>query len=234
MPSYAADEELAQVQFSRGGKAGAKRLVASDYFFVRFREGARDTAEFRDVVVVDGKIILSAAARSAKWPKLAAARTSTEFAALVEGVDKYRLAPEHFEGLARLASRFATRHHDKMKYFFAPDTSDPPSSDVLIGYRQVAGEGLMAAEDKSVFPNGQAWVNPNDGHINRIEEEFRVKDTLYYLAVEFIKPDELGAWVPQQITVRLIEKGRMAFENVYAYSNFRRLDAPSNTATAPQ
>ncbi|HWQ03527.1 MAG TPA: hypothetical protein VNL38_03520 [Candidatus Nitrosotenuis sp.] len=228
MPGYAAEETLEQTVYSRGGRAGGQRRVVSDFFSVRLAESR---SEFRDAVAVDGKVIQTAAQREAKWTKLLATTSTADFAALLESPNKFRLSPEYFEGLSRLVSRFATRHHDKMKYFFGADTSDPPSRNVLIAYRQIAGDGLMLLEDKPVNPSGQAWVDPDDGHIVRIEEEVKSKDTMYYLAVEFVKPEELGAWVPQQITVRVIEKGRMALENSYSYSNFRRLERPADSAT---
>jgi hypothetical protein len=220
LPGYAAEETLVQTLYARSGKAGGRRTIVSDYFYLRLGESR---SEFRDALRVDGKQILSAEKREAKWAQLVAARSAAEFAALVESPDRHRLSQEYFEGLARLSSRFATRHHDKMKYFFGADTSDPPSRHVLIAYRQVAGEGLMVVEDKYVQPSGQAWVDPDDGHVARIEEEFRVKDTAYYLAVEFTRPDELNAWVPASVIVRILEKGRMALENNYSYSNFRHM-----------
>jgi hypothetical protein len=229
MPSYAAEETLVQTLHARG-KAGARRTIVSDYFYVRMEESR---GEFRDVLSVDGKVLLSAEKRAAKRARLAEARSTAEFAAHMDSPDKHRLSPEYFEGLARLSSRFATRNHGMMRYFFGADTSDPPSRYVLIAYRQVAGEGLMVIEDKYVLPSGQAWVDPDDGHVARIEEEVRVKDTAYSLAVEFAKPEEIGAWAPSNITVRVFEKGRLALENSYSYSNFRRLGLGPSTAASP-
>jgi hypothetical protein len=224
--NYAAEETLRQSHFGGKGRAGGgQRTILSQFITVRFGDSARDQAEFRDVYNVDGKPVQSEAELAAKWPKLAAAQSAQELGGLVQDGSKYRLSPERFTGLSRLAARFAERHWPKMKYFFAQDTSDPPSPHVLIGYRQVEGEGLMVVDDQAVRPAGQAWIEPDDGHIVRIEEEFSVKDSRYFTSVEFTKTDELGAWVPAAVTVRVFEKGRLTLENVYSYSNFRRLRA---------
>lgn len=220
-PSFAAEETLSQIQREKRG--GAVRTIVSDYFFLRLTSGSRDRGFFRDVLSVDGKQIQSDAKRDAKWPKLAAAKSFQEFSALVEGPGKYELAPEQFSGLDRLASRFAVRYQDRMRYFYAQDTSDGPSRNVLIGYRQESGEGLAIVEGKAVQVSGQAWVDPDSGRIVRIEENLRSKDANYWIAVDFAAAAPLDAWLPSSITVRVIEKGRIALESVYEYSNFRSL-----------
>lgn len=222
--NYAAEETLRQTHFGgRGRSGGGQRIIISQYLNVRFGDSARDQQVFRDVVSVDGKSIQKDDALSAKWPKLEAAQSAQEINALVQDPLKYRMSPEYFSGLQRLVSRFAERNWEKMKYFFGQDTSDPPSRLVLIGYRQVEGEGLMIVDDQSVRPTGQAWIEPDDGHIVRIEEEFGVKDQRYSTAVEFVRAEEIGAWVPQTITVRFFEKGRLVLENAYSYAAFRPL-----------
>lgn len=221
--SYAAEETLQQTHYGRRGTAGGRRLIVADYFYVRSRTNPRETAELRDLLAVDGKPAQTTAEREAKWARIAAARSAAEIAALLTDPVKQRLSPERFAGLRRLAGRFAERNWERMKYFFAQDTSDPPSRHVLVGYRQVAGEGLMVVDDRPVAPRGQAWIEPDDGHIARIEEEFQLKDEAYYIAVEFGRPEELGAWAPTAVTVRVFEKGRMVLDNQYSYTNFRRL-----------
>ncbi len=222
--NYAAEETLKQTVFSSKGRSGSgQRTIVSQYVSARFGESARDQGEFRDVISVDGKTIQDDGKLAAKWPKLAAAQSAQQIAALVEDPIKYRLSPERFTGLARLPLRFSERNWGKMKFFFAQDTSDPPSPHVLIAYRQVAGDGMMMVDDKPVLPSGQAWIEPDDGHIVRIEEEFGWKDERYYTSVEFDKAEALGSWVPQAVIVRFFEKGRLVLENSYTYTAFRVL-----------
>lgn len=219
--SYAAEETLMQSQ--RDKRGGATRTIISDYFCLRLASSARDRGSFRDVLSVDGKQVQSEAKREAKWPHLLAAKSWNEFATLVEGPGKYELAPEQFSGLDRLAGRLAARYQGRMRYFYAQDTSDPPSPHVLIGYRQVSGDGLAVVDGKPVNVSGQAWVDPDTGHIVRIEEEVASKVARYWTAVEFASAPSLDAWLPSIITVRVFEKGRIALESVYTYSNFRAL-----------
>jgi hypothetical protein len=226
--NYAAEETLDQTRWEGKRRRETKRQIVSDYLVVRLPENPRELAEFRDVVSVDGKEKLSAEARSAKWPKIVAAKGRSEIVALVEDPAKYRLSSEDFASPGLLVSRLARRYQDRMRYFFAQDTSDIASKHVLVGYRQVAGEGLMEVEGKPVYPRGQAWIEPDDGHVLRVEEEFEHKSTRYSVAVDFGPSDELGAWVPQGVTVRVFEKGHLALQNIYTYANFRRL-----SATAP-
>ncbi len=229
-PSFAAEETLSQTQRER--KGGVARTIVSDYFSLRFSSSPRDRGEFRDVLSVDGKQIQSDAKREAKWAKLAAVQSWKDFAGLMESPDKYELAPEQFSGLDRLASRFAARYQNRMRYFYAQDTSDGPSRNVLIGYRQQSGEGLAVVDGKAVTVSGQAWVDPDSGRIVRIEEQLRSKDANYWIAVEFAMAPALDAWLPSSITVRVIEKGRIALESVYEYSNFRSLSLDSRAASA--
>ena len=225
-PSFAAEETLSQ----RGKRAGSRQIV-SDYFSLRFVASSRDHAEFRDVLSVDGKEMQSAAARNAKWPRLLAAQSWKDVEALMQSPAKFELVPEQFSGLDRLASRFAVRYQERMRYFYAQDTSDPPSPHVLIGYRQNSGVGLAEVEGKLVPVSGQALVDPDTGRIVRIEEEIRVKQTMYSTSVEFALAPELDLWLPSTITVRVFEKGRLELESTYSYSNFRSLPADARAAS---
>jgi hypothetical protein len=228
--SFAAEETLLQTQREKRG--GATRTIVSDYFCLRLASGARDRSSFRDVLSVDGKQIQSEAKREAKWPRLLAAKSWTEFATLVEGPGKYELAPEQFSGLDRLAGRLAARYQGRMRYFYAQDTSDPPSPHVLIGYRQISGDGLAVVDGKPVTVSGQAWVDPDTGRIVRIEEEVASKVARYWTAVEFASAPSLDAWLPSTITVRVSEKGHIVLESVYTYSNFRSLPSDPRAASA--
>ncbi|HEV8383303.1 MAG TPA: hypothetical protein VGQ11_00420 [Candidatus Acidoferrales bacterium] len=220
-PSFAAEETLSQKQREKRG--GVTRTIVSDYYCLRLSSSLRDRSEFRDVLSVDGRQIQSDTQREAKWAKLAATQSWKDFSAQMEGPEKYELAPEQFSGLDRLASRFATRYQDRMHYFYAQDTSDVPSRNVLIGYRQFSGEGLAVVDGKAVLVAGQAWVDPDSGRIQRIEEQLRTKNANYWIAVDFAAASPLDAWLPASITVRVVEKGRIAMESVYEYSNFRSL-----------
>lgn len=231
-PSFAAEETLSQSQREKRG--GLARVIVSDYFCLRLSSGSRDRGAFRDVLSVDGKEIQSSTKREAKWPRILAAKSWTEFATLVQGPGKYELAPEQFSGLDRLAGRLAVRYQGRMRYFYAQDTSDPPSPHVLIGYRQISGEGLAVVDGKPVAVSGQAWVDPDTGRIVRIEEEVQSKQARYWTAVEFAMAPPLDAWLPSTITVRVFEKGHLVLESVYSYSNFRSLpsDRPADSASS--
>jgi hypothetical protein len=228
-PSYAAEETLFQTLYEKRGSS--KRVITSDYLCVRMEGEARERWEFRDVLTVDGKEMQKPEKRAEKWPKIVAARLSKDIAALMEGPGKYLIAPEEFSGLALLVGRLATRHQEKMNYFFAQDTSDAGSRNVLVGYRQVTGEGLLVVDGKPVYPAGQAWVDPDTGHVVRIEEEFEHKQVRYWTAVEFAQAEALDAWLPREITVRVFEKGRLTQESVYSYDNFRGIGGDKKMET---
>lgn len=228
-PSYAAEETLFQTLYEKRGSS--KRVITSDYLCVRMEGEARERWEFRDVLTVDGKEMQKPEKRAEKWPKIVAARLSKDIAALMEGPGKYLIAPEEFSGLALLVGRLATRHQEKMNYFFAQDTSDAGSRNVLVGYRQVTGEGLLVVDGKPVYPAGQAWVDPDTGHVVRIEEEFEHKQVRYWTAVEFAQAEALDAWLPREITVRVFDKGRLTQESVYSYDNFRGIGGDKKMET---
>jgi len=147
--------------------------------------------------------------------------------------DPAKLLPERVAGPWALVSRLATRNHERMRYFFPPDTSEVLSDEVLIGYRQSDGEGLIEIDDKRVAPLGRAWVNPDDGHVVRIEEEFRHKKERYSIAVDFARDGNLQTWVPSGITVRVFEKGRLEAQRVYTYAGFEPLRAARAETGSP-
>lgn len=219
-PSFAAEETLWQTQ--RDKKGGAARKIVSDYICVR-PASSRERWQLRDVLSVDGKDVHNSSKRAGTWARLLAAQSWKELSTIAEAPAKYQLAPEQFSGLDRLAGRLAARYHDRMRYFFAQDTSDVSSRNILIGYRQISGEGLAVVDGKPVPVSGKAWVDPDNGRVVRIEEEVESKQARYWMAVEFGPVTNLDAWLPQAITVRVFEKGHLTLESVYAYSNFRSL-----------
>lgn len=231
-PAYAAEETLVQTRWDRSRKEIHRRII-SEYVVTRLAENPRELAEFRDVVAVDEKILQSPEERSAKWERIAAARTRSELNALVDDPARHRFSSDWFGGLGLLVSRVATRHHSKMRYFFPADASDVVTRNVLIGYRQNDGTGLMEIDGRAVYPTGTAWVEPDGGHVVRIEEEFEHKGTRYTIAVDFVDSDELGALVPGHITVRFFEKGRLTLQNNYTYSKFRPLGKAAPSVAVP-
>ncbi len=216
LPSYTALETVRQTRFGRRGNASDERSASYDYTFQRAAES-------------------SGAFEESRAP-----------AAAGENGDKPsgRLRDEPSVGLfskaALLVTRFATRYHSRMKYFFVPEHPDAISEFVVVGYRQTSGEGLMEVDGKLVFPAGRAWIDPNDGKIIRLEEEFgNVGKTRYFISVDFAVVSELGrhagelarhddeaargAWLPARVTVRIFDKDRLELQNEYTYSAFRPL-----------
>ena len=128
-----------------------------------------------------------------------------------------------------LVARLAERNQDRMKFFFAQDTSDVASDYALVGYRQDAGEGLAELDGKAVYPRGQAWVDADNGRIFRIEDEVSFKNARYTTAVEFSNQNELNLWLPREVKIRTFEKGRIEQEITYSYAGYRLL-APAGAA----
>jgi hypothetical protein len=141
-----------------------------------------------------------------------------------DGAIPGRSAFERLANPGTLVSRLAARNQEKMKYFFVQDTSEAASDHVLLGYRQIQGPEFVEFEGKAFAPSGQAWVDPNDGHTVRIEEEFQHKNTRYSTAVEFARNEQMNAWLPSTITLRVFEKGRLESQVVYTYTDFHPLD----------
>lgn len=204
-PEYTATETREE---TRGGKKASKRVTVADYT-VR-REGGGRIAESRRLVSADGQ----EAKPGDKLPEISGLHNPFV-----------------------IASQLAERNVSRMKFVFAQDTSDVEvaGDHILLGYRQVDGDGLAEVDGKPVYPRGQAWVDPNDGHIWRIEDEVTHKDKRYTTAVEFSQDNELKTWLPQQITIRVFAKGHMEQQVVINYSGFRA-PAPADRAqsnTAP-
>jgi hypothetical protein len=226
----AAEELLVQTRWDRRGRVSAERRIISDYFLVRF-PSAGELAELRDAVQVDERELASEAERRRKWPQLLAARSRAELAALVDDPEKHRLAPEVFGNLGLLATRFSERNRDRVRYFFAQDTSDAGAALTPVGYRQWDGASLVAP-DTDAYPAGVAWIDPDDGHIGRIVDEFKLKNAAYSVEVEYGPEPALGVWVPLRAIVRVFDKGRLAEQNVYSYFRYRRLTAAARADSA--
>jgi hypothetical protein len=127
----------------------------------------------------------------------------------------------NFARLALLVTRLATRYHGQMQYFFELEHPDVTSDLVVVGYRQIDGTGLMEVNGKPVPVSGRAWIDPNDGRVARIEEEFGSAKEGYWVAVDFGRELTTQAWLPVSVTVRLVERGRLELQNHYAYSSFQ-------------
>lgn len=230
--SLAAEETLLQTEWNRKGQPSARRQIVSDYLVLRLPPSGQ-LREFRDLIRVDDRAIQGFEERQAKWPRLAAASTADEFGRLLQDPAKHRLVGLQFANLPLLVTRFAERHREKMKFFFAQDTADEPSDYTLVGYRQLSGEGLMVVDDRAVMPSGRAWVDADDGHIARIIEEFRYKNDQYRVEIEFGWNDSLAKWLPTNMIVRTIEKGRLKLQNAYSYSGYRRLATADRAEATP-
>ena len=198
-PEYAATERREE---SRSGKKASKRVMVAEYT-VRRDNGGR-IAETRKLVSVDG--------REAK-----------------DGDKALEVSGLH--NPFAIVSQLAERNRERMKFVFAQDTSDVEVGGdyILLGYRQVEGDGLAELDGKAVYPRGQAWVDPNDGHVWRIEDEVAHKDKRYVTVVEFSQENALNTWLPQQITARVFSKGLLEHHVEIAYSGFRKL-APAERA----
>lgn len=200
IPSYTALETVRQTRFGRRGKPSDERAATYDYTLQRVAES-------------------SGAFEESRAP-----------AAAGENGDKPsgKLRDESSIGLfskaALLVTRFGTRYHSRMKYFFVPEHPDATSEFVVVGYRQTSGEGLMEVDGKLVFPVGRAWIDANDGKIIRLEEEFGdVGKMRYSISVDFTDDAATRAWLPARVTVRIFDKDRLELQNEYTYSAFRPL-----------
>jgi hypothetical protein len=134
-----------------------------------------------------------------------------------------------------IVARVAERNQDRMKFVFAQDTSDPTlgvlSDYVLLGYRQIRGDALAELDGKGVYPRGQAWVDPDDGRIFRIEDEVSYKNLRQTTEVEFSRENPLQTWLPKQITIRTFAKGRLEQQVVITYSGFSAVEGRVGSAS---
>ncbi|MCL6565896.1 MAG: hypothetical protein K6U09_05670 [Acidobacteriia bacterium] len=230
---WVAVETLEQSRWGRKSTPEVRRVLTSDYYLVRLPPSG-PLREFRDAIAVDDKLLPTAADRQQKRSQLVAATTAEAFAALLTDPAPHRLYADQFALLPLLVTRFAERYRDRVKYFFAPERGDPPADRVLVGYRQFAGEGLMDLGGQTVYPAGVAWVEPNQGTITRIVEDLRNKQTEYTLEVEFARQEPSGAWLPSRALVRILEKGRLRWQNEYHYRDWRPLrNNPAANQPAP-
>ncbi len=206
MPSYTALEIIEQVRWDKKGQQSDPIQARFQYTFRRVGE----KLEYSEARTAAGE---EATASDGAGRKL----VSTNRLGGAFGNHPHDL----FEKLPLLVTRMATRYHEMMRYFFVPDETDTPNNFVIIGYRQIAGNGLMEVDRKPVFPSGRSWIDPEDGRLIRIEEEFGNKDTRYTIAIDNGAAEK--SWLPEKITVRLFEKGRLIAQNTHTYSEIRKL-----------
>lgn len=204
LPSYTALELVEQTRWDRKGQPSDPIRAAFRYTFRRIAD-RQEFAESRSPAKEEGAAGHGAGANLV-------ARASGSFG---------NHPVDIFEKLPLMVTRLALRNHERMRYFFVPEETETPNDYVVIGYRQIAGNGLMEVDRKSVFPAGRAWIDPEDGRLVRIEEEFGDRDTRYTIAIDNAKEEK--GWLPERITVRLFEKGRLIAQNVHTYSDFRKL-----------
>jgi len=202
--------EFTATETRREGRPGKRGVMEVREIVSRYV--ARREAESRETVSIDGRDV-AAGKHEERGPIL----------------------PESISGPLSLVSRLGRDTQLRMRYFFAADTADVEiaGDEVVIGYRPLEGEPLAEVDGKKVWGQGQAWVHPDDGHIVRAEELFEFKGARYSTAVEFFFEEELKAWVPRQVTVRVFEKGRMQAERIYVYSSFAPLGTSRADTAAP-
>ncbi len=233
--SLAAEEILVQTKFNRKGQVETQRRIVSDYAVLRLAgPNGNEVVELRDAVATDGKEIQDAQKRQTKWARLGEAATRAQLSSLFQEAPAHRLFREYFTGLTLLVTRFAARHREKMKFYFAPDSEDSSGKLVVLGYRQASGEGLMSLDGKAVFPNGRAWVDPDSGQIWRIEEWFDgEKSARFRVTLDFSVQHLPGRTVVTRIVVRMSVKGRLDTESEYSYTDHRSIEPAARAGTAP-
>ncbi len=206
LPSYTALETVEQVRWDKKGQQTDPVKAVFRYSFRRMGE-KQEFAESRSAA---GET--TGGDKSARANLVATSRASTAFGSL---------PPDLFEKLPLMVTRMAARNHERMRYFFVPDETDTPNNFVIIGYRQIAGNGLMEVDRKPVFPSGRAWIDPDDGRLIRIEEEFGDRDTRFSIGIDNATGEK--DWLPERVTIRLFEKGRLVAQNTHTYTEIRKL-----------
>ena len=207
LPSYSALETVEQIRFDRKGQQSDPVRATFRYIFRR----VPDKQEFSESRGAPAETEVAPAKGNGAGPNMARAASGS-----------FGNHPvDLFEKLPLMVTRLALRNHERMRYFFVPDETDTPNNFVIIGYRQIAGNGLMEVDRKAVFPTGKAWIDPEDGRLIRIEEEFGDKDTRYSIAIDNAANEK--GWLPERITVRWFEKGRLVAQNTHTYTDFRKL-----------
>jgi hypothetical protein len=200
LPSYTAQESVRQTRYNRRGNPSGERAANYQYTLKRSAENPREFEESRAPLAAES----GNGAASSRPP------------------DESTIGL--FSKAALLVTRFAPRYHDRITYFFVPEHAEVSSDFVIVGYRQTSGSGLMEVDGKEVFPTGRAWINPDDGSILRIEEEFgQMGKTRYAVIVDFASDSVTRAWLPSRVTLRIFDKDRLELQNEYSYSAFRPL-----------
>ena len=213
LPNYAATETVQQTRWSKRGLQEGQRQMVYQYRLQRL-PATRELVESR-----------AAAVPGAAENKSGAKQGNNRFSD--------NLAEGYFSKLALLVTSLASRHHEKVKYFFPLEDPNAVSEYVVVGYRQFSGEALMEVEGKAVYPWGKAWVDPEDGRVARIEEEIEFKDTHYWIGMDLDRDNPMNASLPVRIVVRLFVKGHLEVQNEYTYSDFRRLEGEAAATANP-
>jgi hypothetical protein len=200
LPSYTAHEIVRQTRYNRRGNPSSERSATFQYTLQRSPENPREFEESR--------------------ARLPAPESGNGAASKPPDESSIGL----FSKAALLVTRFAPRYHDRITYFFVPEHAEVSSDFVIVGYRQTSGSGLLEVDGKEAFPTGRAWIDPDDGSIIRIEEEFgQVGKTRYSVIVDFAADPGTRAWLPVRVTFRVQDKDRLELQNEYSYSAFRPL-----------
>ncbi len=205
LPDYTAIETVEHVRWDKKGQQTEPIKAVFQYTFRREGE-KKEFTESRSAVAEESGV-------DGGKRNLIASRSNAAFG---------NHPHDTFEKLPLMVTRMATRYHEMMRYFFVPDETDTPSNFVIIGYRQTSGNALMEVDRKPAFPSGRAWIDPEDGRLIRIEEEFGDRDTRFTIAIDNATGEK--GWLPEKITVRVFEKGRLVSQNTHTFTNFRKLN----------
>lgn len=210
------------------------REVISEYAFATLNESPGVLHEFRQVISVDGRPILT---------EEKARKTLTSDLRSEDDEAKKRIL-ENFEkhGLTGAAADFGqvlllfTRHRLK-DYAFAWAGYEQVGSDHarVVSFKQTGGAGSLVIFDKRAAIHrpleGRLWVRGRDGLLLRIEVTSRRQEQGTEISdqaqVDYLMSPQ-GSLLPASVTHRQMRGTLLVVENNFQYSGFRMFQADAD------
>lgn len=228
-----AQERMEQKEYNKKGHLKRQRTFLSDYLIVTLPSAPDSTAEFRDILSIDG----SPVHKPSRLRELFEARASNalkEAERVARESTRHNLGRKRYSNMVNFGLNFLLPEaQPHIAYGFEQQGGLNANSQwVLIRFRENGDRTTLTAVTpfgrQPIPSSGLIWLSLPDLRVLRIDFSFKQEAERYPIAGRYISeyaqgPDQL--LLPSRFEERFFDvkdPSRLLFESVATYSNYRR------------
>lgn len=218
----------------QGGEAEWQtRTVVSEYGFTTYGPGGA-LHELRQVKSVDGRSVKNPGPEA--LARLILAGDDGRKRELLKQFEEHGLVSAATD-FGQLILLFTRENLSKYEFTFSDARPDDGQRALIFNYVQLDGGDTLTVVGKQRTQQlplrGQVWVDPDSYRVMRITMNVGTESTRHEASVDYAL-SRFGAVLPSQTRHREFNQNRLAAENTFRYSNFRRFEASSEIQFEPE